>query len=178
MFTRKGDRGETDSGRKERISKGSLAVEVEGLVDESSAIIGFALVKSHWDDMIKDLERCQDLVFNMGEHILTEGKGRVVSADDVKWVEDRTTSYRDEVGKIVLFVEPGGSEEASIIHMSRVTVRRMERHIVALSQEKPIDPVVLQFANRLSSLLFMMALAVNKRLGKTERIWELRRVTS
>ncbi|MGC8515843.1 MAG: cob(I)yrinic acid a,c-diamide adenosyltransferase [Thermoplasmata archaeon] len=178
MFTRKGDRGDTDTGRKERISKGSLAVEVEGLVDESSTIIGFALVKAHWDDMIKDLEKCQDLVFNMGEHIITEGKGRIVTADDVKWVEDRTTFYRDEVGKIVLFVEPGGSEEAAVLHMSRVTVRRMERHIVALSKEKPVDPVVLQFANRLSSLLFMMALAVNKRLGKTERIWELRKAPS
>jgi cob(I)alamin adenosyltransferase len=178
MFTRKGDRGDTDSGKKERISKGSLAVEVEGLVDESSAIIGFALVKCHWDDLIRDLQRCQDLVFNMGEHILTDGKGRVVTPEDVKWVEERTTNYRDEVGKIVLFVEPGGSEESSVLHLARVTVRRMERHIVALSEEKEVNPVILQFANRLSSLLFMMALAANKRLGKKERIWELRKASS
>ncbi|EQD39068.1 ATP/cobalamin adenosyltransferase [mine drainage metagenome] len=177
MFTRKGDRGDTDSGRSNRVSKGSLEVEVEGLVDESSTTIGLALVKSRWDDITADLSRCQDMIFNMGEHILIEGKGRVVSSDDVKWVEERTTKYRDEVGKILLFVEPGGSEEAVILHLARVTVRNMERHIVALSAEKVLDPVIMQFANRLSSLLFMMALVANRRLGKNERIWELRKAS-
>lgn len=177
MFTRKGDQGDTDSGKKERISKGSLEVEVEGLVDETSTTIGIALVKSRWDDISADLRRCQDLVFNMGEHILIGGRGRVVSSGDVKWVEERTTKYRDEVGKILLFVEPGGSEEAVNLHLARVTVRKMERHVVSLSKEKDLDPVIMQFANRLSSLLFMMALAANRRLGKDERIWELRKAS-
>ncbi len=178
MFTRKGDTGETDSGAGERLSKASLEVEVEGMIDETSTLIGLALVRSQWDDFRSSLTKAQDLVFNMGEHILTAGKGRVVTESDVDWLESLTKKYRDEVGRIELFVEPGGSEASVALHMARVSARKLERGVVSLNRGKKIDPTVMKFANRLSSLLFMMALSANKRLGQKERIWELRKPSS
>ncbi len=177
MFTRKGDSGETESKGGERITKSSIAVEVEGMIDETSSTLGFSIVKSKWEDITSDLQRCQELIFNMGEHILIDGTGRVVRKEDVEWVEERTLRYREEIGRIDLFVLPGGSEESVALHMSRVVARRLERSVVKLNSSSRLDPVILQFANRLSSLLFMMALVANKRLGFRERIWELRKTS-
>ena len=106
MFTRKGDSGETESKGGERMTKSSIAVEVEGMIDETSSSLGFSIVKSKWEDITSDLQRCQELIFNMGEHILIEGTGRIVTKKDVEWVEERTLRYREEIGRIDLFVLP------------------------------------------------------------------------
>lgn len=175
MFTRKGDQGETDNGTRGRVSKSSHAVAIEGMIDESTTILGLSVVKSKWADISEDLMRCQVSIFNMGEHIILSGKGRKLVQGDVNWLEDRTRAYKEELGKVKLFVLPGGSEQSAILHLARVTVRGLEREIVKMNEEASLDPVILQFSNRLSSLLFMMALVANKRLGIEERIWEIGR---
>ncbi len=175
MFTRKGDQGSTDDASKKRVSKGSHEVTVEGLIDETTSILGVCLTKSSWNDVSEDLERCQVLVFNMGEHIILDGKGRKLVPEDMTWLDERTKSYKDELGKIRLFVLPGGTEGSAFLHMARVIVRKMERDIVRLNEDKPLDPLILQFSNRLSSFLFMMALIANRRKNVEERIWDIRR---
>ena len=135
MFTRKGDSGETESKGGERMTKSSIAVEVEGMIDETSSSLGFSIVKSKWEDITSDLQRCQELIFNMGEHILIEGTGRIITKKDVEWVEERTLRYREEIGRIDLFVLPGGSEESVALHMSRVVARRLERSVVGLNSQ-------------------------------------------
>lgn len=175
MFTRKGDEGSTDNVARERVSKGSIEVAVEGLIDETVTILGVALVKSEWPDVSEDLKKCQVLVFNMGEQLLIGEKGRKLVQADLDWLEERTVSYKQELGKVRLFVLPGGTEASAFLHLARVTVRRLERDLVLLNEKHPIDPVVLQFANRFSSLLFMMALIANKRKNVEERIWDIRR---
>ena len=66
------------------------------------------------------------------------------------------------------FVLPGGSAPASALHVARTVARRAERELVALSREETVDPVLLAWANRLSDLLFALALAVNHTLGVAE----------
>lgn len=174
MYTRRGDRGETDSGAGPRVGKDDVLVEVEGTIDEFNSFLGMARVRNTWEDMGEDLERVQLDVFTLGEHIIMQGNGRALSHDNTKWLEDRVEHYRREVGPIRLFVVPGGSDQSATLHVARTVCRRLERTIVSAAKETEISEYVLSYANRLSSLLFMMALAANRRLSVNEKIWELR----
>ena len=174
MYTRRGDKGETDTGRGERLSKDSLLVELEGTNDELNSFIGLARAKVTWNDMKDDLARVQRDIFTMGEHIIKAGTGRNLTGADTKWLEERVEYYRKEVGPIHLFVIQGGSEEAAYLHVARTVCRRYERMVVSGKELLGISPDVLSYANRLSSVLFMMALASNKRMSVKEEIWDIR----
>ncbi len=175
MFTRKGDAGETDTSTGNRTSKGNQLVDVEGTSDELNSFIGYARSMIKWEDIREDLLAIQEDIFTVGEDILAEGRKRTISEDRVKWLEERVYKYREEIGKIQLFVVPGGSVESSVLHVARTVARRFERTIVLASSSKKINPQVLSYVNRLSSLLFMHALAANKRLGVAEKIWSINR---
>ncbi len=63
---------------------------------------------------------------------------------------------------------PGGSPAAAALHVARTAARRAERDLVALHQQEPVDPILLAWANRLSDLLFALALCVNHALDVAE----------
>jgi cob(I)alamin adenosyltransferase len=65
-------------------------------------------------------------------------------------------------------VIPGGSRAAVALHGARTVARRAERELVTLSREETVDPTLLAWANRLSDLLFALALATNHALGAAE----------
>lgn len=173
MFTRRGDSGSTDAVDRTRVEKDSLSVEVEGALDETISYIGFATAKCEWDDMLKDLQSIQKDLFTIGEDIGASGKKRTLSPDRLTWLEEITVKYKNEIGKIRLFVVPGGSEEAAALHVARVVSRSTERKIVSLKREAEVSDTIAKYANRLSSALFMMALVSNKRKGIQEEIWDI-----
>ena len=174
MYTRKGDKGDTDAGYGKRVSKDSGVVDLEGTLDEFNSFLGMASTKISWEDMREDISRIQFEVFTLGEHIYMHGEGRKLSPDNTKWLEELVEHYRMEVGPIRLFVIPGGSEESAILHVARTVCRRLERVIVGSAVELQVSSDVLTYINRLSSVLFMMALSANRRKGVKEEIWELR----
>ena len=174
MYTRRVDKGETDSGRGERLGKDSLQVELEGTNDELNSFIGLARAKVSWNDMKEDLAKIQRDIFTMGEHILKAGTGRSLNEGDTKWLEERVEYYRREVGPIHLFVIQGGSEGAAYLHVARTVCRRYERMVISGKELLGIGPDVLSYANRLSSVLFMMAVAAKKRMSVKEEIWDIR----
>lgn len=174
MYTRRGDRGETDTGMGARVKKGSRLVEMEGTIDEFNSFLGLAGSRVPWGDMKEDIGRIQAEIFTLGEHIIMHGEGRKLEQDNTTWLEERVEHYRRENGSIRLFVIPGGSEESATLHVARTVCRRLERIIVSLSEELDINEVVLSYINRLSSVLFMMAIAANRRQSVVERVWELK----
>ncbi len=175
MFTRRGDAGETDTGLRIRVGKDSPLVEFQGTLDELNSFIGIALVTSKWDDIRSDLNLIQNDIFLIGEDITAMGTHRTITEDRVKWLEAKVFDYRKEIGKIRLFVIPGGSQEAATLHVARSVARRAERIAVYLSKQTSVNKYILIYLNRLSSLLFMHALVSNRRLGIEERIWDIRR---
>lgn len=175
MFTRKGDSGETDATVGRRVGKDSPIVSIEGDVDELLSFIGHAIVSTKWDDIKNDLLAVQEDIFTVGEDISADGKRRTISADRVNWLEERTISYRKELGKIKLFIIPGGSPESTTLHIARTVARRLERNVVTASKEHRISKYAIMYLNRLSSLLFMQALVSNSRQGIEERIWSIGR---
>ncbi|MBP1357565.1 MAG: ATP:cob(I)alamin adenosyltransferase, partial [Sulfolobus sp.] len=82
--------------------------------------------------------------------------------------------YRKESGPVRLFVVPGGCETASQIHIARAVCRRVERNAVKYSKEIGMEQRWhIVYLNRLSSLLFSMAVLANKRKGISERIYDI-----
>ena len=175
MFTRRGDTGETDTGERIRVSKGSSLIAFQGDLDMLISFVGDALVTSRWDDIRGDLMTIQDQLFTVGEEITASAKRRTLSEDAVKWLEQKILGYRKEVGKIRLFVVPGGSREATSLHIARTVCRNVERSLVHLSSEREFRPELLKYMNRLSSLIFFHSLVSNRRLGIEERIWDIGR---
>ncbi len=170
MFTRTGDGGET-SVKDKRVGKDSPLVNLLGDLDEANSFIGFAISKLPWEDMRSDLKRVQRDLFVLGEEAST-GRG-LVNEGFVKWLEERTVYYRKESGPVKLFVIPGGSEEASALHMARTVVRRVERNAVKYSKEVEFNKWIIVYLNRLSSLIFSMAVVANKRKGVQEEFYDI-----
>ena len=59
------------------------------------------------------------------------------------------------------FVLAGGSPAAAVLHLARTVCRRAERETVALAASEPVGAEALQYLNRLSDLLFLLARAAN-----------------
>lgn len=171
MYTRKGDSGDTDSATGQRIKKYNPVIEWEGTMDELNSIIGLARSYIKFQDITEDLLRVQYDIFHLGEHVLVRGEARRLRDDAVSWLEERTNNYFKEVGEIKLFVVPGGSMESAYLQFARTVTRRAERLTVQLNDFLPVDKLILQYMNRLSSLLFAMALVANKRVGFKENIF-------
>jgi len=174
MFTKTGDDGTTKLPNS-RVGKDSPIVIALGDIDELNSFLGIAHSKVQWDDMKRDLERIQLDLFALGEDVATSSVKSKIGEAQVKWLEERVVAYRKETGPVRLFVVPGGSEEASLLHVARTVARRIERGVVSLSKEVEVNRWVIVYLNRLSSLLFIMAVASNKRKGVEERIYDIRK---
>jgi|ECHhosMinimDraft_1075155.scaffolds.fasta_scaffold01795_3 ATP:cob(I)alamin adenosyltransferase len=174
MFTRRGDKGETDLPKKGRVGKDSLIVEFLGNLDELNSTIGYTITLIPWKDFVNDLEEVQIDLFTIGEDVAANSRARVLEKERISWLESRTLKYKEEAGPIKLFVVPGGSKESGLLHIARAIARRVERVLVSLSREEEVNLNCLIYMNRLSSLLFVMAVLANRRQGIEDKIWELR----
>jgi len=55
--------------------------------------------------------------------------------------------------------------------LARVVCRRAERIAVQLSECSYVDPMVIQYLNRLSDYLFVLSRKIAKDLGADEYLW-------
>lgn len=57
-------------------------------------------------------------------------------------------------------------------HLARTTCRRAERCAIHLGESEEINPVTVQYLNRLSDLLFVAARALNSHAGRSDILWQ------
>ncbi|MEL7252073.1 MAG: ATP:cob(I)alamin adenosyltransferase, partial [Bacteroidota bacterium] len=72
------------------------------------------------------------------------------------------------------FVLPGGHPTVSHAHVARTVCRRAERQCVSTLEEITIDPLVLQYLNRLSDYFFVLGRFLAQELGAEEVTWQMR----
>ncbi|HDM77265.1 MAG TPA: ATP:cob(I)alamin adenosyltransferase, partial [Deltaproteobacteria bacterium] len=77
----------------------------------------------------------------------------------------------NELSPLKEFILPGGSELASRVHIARVVCRRAERDAVRALRERRVNPMTVQYLNRLSDLLFVLARYINQQGNITERVF-------
>jgi cob(I)alamin adenosyltransferase len=176
IYTRTGDAGETSFFDGTRVRKDDRRVDAYGEVDELNAWLGLARSSLNDQEIAEDLVRIQRDLFALGaqladpaDKIAARVEKASVTRADVERLESLIDRLEEELTPLRRFILAGGTAPAAALHVARAVCRRAERRIVAL--QPPVKPALLQYVNRLSDALFVIARAVNARAGVAEREW-------
>ncbi len=193
IYTKRGDRGETDlfgagTHGMRRVAKDSLRIEAIGTVDELNSFVGVVLGADVSEVVREALIDIQKDLFVLGADLATPGMVAVRGRDDVPRVsEARVEEFEkmmdhlsERLEPMTAFILPGGCQAAARLHVCRSVCRRAERVCVALGREGSVsgsgsvNEMCVKFLNRLSDLLFVMARYENvaKGLGETKWMWQ------
>jgi cob(I)alamin adenosyltransferase len=170
LYTRTGDDGFTGLLGEGRVAKYMPQPEAYGTVDEASAAMGVARATARGDRTRQLLLTAQrDLYRLMAELAATQvtaAQFRSIDAARVAWLEEQTDALAGEIDLPKEFVVPGDSPAGAHLDLARTIVRRAERIVVHLLHDGLIENVELvRYLNRLSSLLFVLALYENALAG-------------
>jgi cob(I)alamin adenosyltransferase len=157
-----GDDGETSLLDGSRTGKGSLRPEVYGTLDEASAFIGLARVKTALPRVKEGLLLFQNLIFRANSELACPPESRrllkkPLTAKDVQAVTDIVTAIEERVQMPAKFVLYGELETSALLDVARAVVRRCERSLARLAGAETINPQITAFVNRLSDALYIMA---------------------
>lgn len=180
VYTRTGDDGTTSLGSGQRVAKDSLRIDAYGTVDELNSQIGVALAAGLNDEIAAPLREIQNDLFHLGSDlcILEEDKARLpvprIEERHVNALERLMDRLSEELSPLENFVLPGGSSGAAHLHVARTVCRRAERLLVSLARTERVGPQTIEYVNRLSDALFVMARHENKRRGVADVLWNSR----
>lgn len=179
IYTRTGDTGETALFGGGRVPKDHRRVIAYGEVDELNSALGFAVAEEPTDFEGAFLESIQRDLFAIGGQLASPNPEKVARAlekaaiapERIVELERAIDRIESELDPLTAFVLPGGTTKASLLHIARTACRRAERGVVHLHHESPVPPVILQYLNRLSDLLFALARLANHRARVPDKIW-------
>src|SRR5207237_5223468 len=160
-----GDKGKTSLYGGTRVEKADPRVEAYGAVDELNSQVEVArahIRAKKVNQILKSIQR--DLWIlggDLASELVTANVPRI-SKEQLDRLESVTDDLNSGLPRLRRFILPGGSVPGAELHVARAVCRRTERRIVALSKIESINPDVLPYINRLSSLLFVLALTINK----------------
>ncbi|MCR5679730.1 MAG: cob(I)yrinic acid a,c-diamide adenosyltransferase [Prevotella sp.] len=179
IYTRRGDEGQTDLVGGVRIRKTDARIEAYGTIDELSSHIGLLLSLLHnLDDERQRLVRTQNHLFNVGTHLATDQSQTPLYAsamlprgaiEDLEQAIDHLNAQLPEPQGFIL---PGGTQAAAQCHVCRTVCRRAERRICELAESAQVGPEIIQYVNRLSDYLFILAKIINFNTGQPEITWQ------
>lgn len=180
IYTRTGDEGLTGLFGGGRVSKDDARVEAYGELDEANAAIGIARAAGLDEDLDRICFDAQHALFDLGAELATppdanrkaQAKVPLVTPASVKALEDEIDRLTAGIPPQTHFLLPGGHPSAAALHAARVVLRRAERRVITLHRASPVRPELLQYVNRLSDLLFVMARAANVRRNVAEIKWD------
>ncbi|MCS7088959.1 MAG: cob(I)yrinic acid a,c-diamide adenosyltransferase [Thermoflexales bacterium] len=170
FYTRTGDDGYTSLLGEGRVAKYMPQPEAYGTVDEASAAMGVARAAAQSPRTRELLLTAQrDLYHMMAELAAAQhvaARFRKVDAARVQWLEQATDEIAARIELPREFVVPGDSLPGAYLDLARTIVRRAERLVVKLLHDGIIENAELaRYLNRLSSLLFVLALYENALAG-------------
>lgn len=181
IYTKTGDQGKTSLIGGTKVPKSHLRIESYGTVDELNSYIGLVidlLSDQHSKEILREI---QDRLFTIGSSLACDPeKEPKLKIPDLKETDIRLLETEiDEMDKTLpvmkSFILPGGHAAVSTIHIARCICRRAERVCVHLQEEDLfVDPLVIQYLNRLSDHLFMLARYTARLLEVPEIPWKPR----
>ena len=181
FYTGKGDRGKSVMGGA-KISKDDPLFDVLGSLDEVNSLVGWCRasisekreVKSaKLTDVSEKLLSIQETLFIAQAEIGAIGMGQRMAVQVTKAKTQEIEKEIDAIDRILPpiknFIIPGASELSARLDIARAAARNAERMLVAYASKRTtVSPDLIQYMNRLSSILFALARLVNHRLKKTE----------
>ena len=179
IYTRTGDKGTTSLVGGKRVSKSDPRLDAYGTIDELNSFIGLMLsvMDEEKVESRENIQWIQKKLFNIGGCLATDTASFElpdsckVLADDVERMEKMIDAAQEGLPQQRSFILPGGTQAASYAHVARTVCRRAERLIIALPDDAKAPSELLQYINRLSDYLFVLARRINFFAGVNENIW-------
>lgn len=167
IATRTGDDGTSRLLYGQRVPKDHAQIEAVGALDEFNAALGLAKATDAKRARQTELERIQrDLVALMGEVVCAEqdagryarSKLAKIGATELKRVDAAVATIEARQPRFEGWATPGANLHAAALDVARTVARRAERRLVALPRHgRKLRPQLLQYINRVSDLLWLMA---------------------
>jgi cob(I)alamin adenosyltransferase len=181
IYTKTGDKGTTSLIGGTKVLKSHHRIEAYGTVDELNSYLGLIRDLTQDDHSLRVLTDVQDRLFTIGSSLacdpIKEPKMRLpdLHATDIEVLENEIDRMNEVLAPMKHFIIPGGHPSVSHIHIARCVCRRAERACVRLELESlEVDPLVLQYLNRLSDYLFVLARYAGHQLSVPEIPWKPR----
>lgn len=177
IYTRGGDKGYTSLVGGKRIRKDHPRVEAYGDIDELMANNALLM------DMVDEKQVKNQLLFILNRLMITASiiacndedcseRMPKLSSDDIKFLEDAIDEMDSMLPALHSFILPGGAIPASYAHIARTVCRRTERNALKLDSDTGLDPLILQFLNRLSDYYFLLSRKLLHDSGQDEILWK------
>lgn len=182
IYTKTGDKGNTSLIGGTKVPKSHLRIEAYGTVDELNSYIGLVKDLLHEQNKIAAvLQEVQDRLFTIGSALACDPEKEVklkipdLFEKDITLLEEGIDQMNEELEPMKFFILPGGHPTISHIHIARTVCRRAERNVVALQlSAEDVEPIVLQYLNRLSDYLFVLARYAGHLLDVKDIPWKPR----
>ena len=181
IYTKTGDKGQTSLIGGTRVPKSHIRIESYGTVDELNSYLGLVNDFCNHTQINDWLREIQDRLFTLGAELATTPDKEVkmklpdLHLSDIEWLEQRIDEMNEVLPEMRSFILPGGHQGASACHVARCICRRAERLCVDMRErEEEVSDIILQYLNRLSDFLFVLARYITHINGKEEIPWRAR----
>lgn len=165
IYTKTGDQGTSGLFGGQRVPKNHPRLEAYGTIDELNSAIGLIQIS------VPELQQIQSDLFLVGTELATPQGKPQLAATRIADLERSIDAMTAELPELKHFILPGGHSTAATTHLARTICRRAERRIIQLAETEPVNPVIIQYMNRLSDWLFTLARYLNKQHGVTDHPW-------
>jgi cob(I)alamin adenosyltransferase len=181
IYTKTGDKGGTSLIGGVRVPKSHVRIESYGTIDELNSYLGMVNDLCPDKQVSDDLLEIQDRLFTIGSSLATAPDKEVkmklpdLHDTDVTWLESRIDAMNQVLPEMRSFILPGGNLASSTCHVARCVCRRAERICVGMQEHnEEIHPIVIQYLNRLSDYLFVLARYISHINNAPEIPWRAR----
>ena len=178
IYTKTGDDGSTGLFGGPRVDKDDPRIEAYGTVDELNSTLGWARAVGLPADLDELVRGIQNELFSVGAELATPDPAAhgtdFVGSTQIAALEHAIDRYEADLAPLKQFILPGGVPAAAALHLARTVCRRAERRVVTLVRHEPAvgGRAMVIYLNRLGDLLFVVARAVNHRLGQPDVSWQ------
>ena len=177
IYTKGGDKGQTSLLGGTRVPKYHVRIEAYGTVDELTSYIGLVrdvVTKSHYKEILLQI---QHNLFIIESHLAADSaksaeKLPILSEKDILVLENEIDNMNEVLPELRSFILPGGNPAISYCHIARTICRRAERITIKLSEEFPVDYLLIKYLNRLSDYFFVLARKVAFDLNVPDTLWK------
>lgn len=150
-------------------------------MDELNSFIGLArsyIDNNQLNEIDHTLALIQNDLFDLGADLCipdsdkSDGSLKIISSY-VNNLEKEIDSLNKDLNPLKSFILPGGTKIAAYLHVARTIARRCEREMIELNQTEgeSISDEAIQYINRLSDFLFVIARYANLKLNFDDILW-------
>jgi len=176
IYTKTGDLGETSLFGGKRVKKFDLRIDAYGTSDELNSWIGLIRDQEINEPYKITLLAIQDRIFTLGAQLAADPekpklKMPKIEENDIIYLENCIDEMDASLPQMTHFTLPGGHPVVSYCHISRCVCRRCERLVIELSEQAEVNPLIIQYLNRLSDYLFVLGRKIGQDLNAEEQYW-------